>query len=409
MKDVIWAGNSDFAVEYYERRANVTETALFDYDESLTPGGERILKMDGGEAVISVAGPLSQNGPDRFDLIFGYGGTGYTEIMEALDIVESNGATSLKLLMDTPGGEAVGAVAVYDKLYEMRRKGVEVTAVNLRVLASAGYLIAAAAETIEATTVAAMTGAIGIVLVGLDYSEARKDYGVKKVVLRSANAPDKNPDIADSEGQKKLLERLDALERIYYDKIAQGRGIDVEKAKADFGRGGEYVAIDPDVDKPDAVSVKMIDGVRNVNSPMRGQTDEGEENMGKTLKELMAGDAGLKAEVDEMVRNAEQAGADRVEARVKKASAFIGNSDYPGAIQALAGKVCAGEEEVAALTGAVTMYDAMKESGSLKAAQDEQPEDTPADAPEVPAGKSGVEIENPETLAEMDRAAMKGE
>jgi ATP-dependent protease ClpP protease subunit len=113
------------------------------------------------------------------------------------------------------------------------------------------------------------------------------------------------------------------------------------------------------------------------------------------LAELMASDPGLNAEI--LARDGlnydkgKTDGTAVMQARIDKVAPYLGKTEYPSAIAALAVKVLSGESEPAALEGAVTVIDAQLEMEKAKAATGEQPPDTPpGNPPEASADGSIV-------------------
>lgn len=105
------------------------------------------------------------------------------------------------------------------------------------------------------------------------------------------------------------------------------------------------------------------------------------EKITMSLKDLMAKDPGIKAEVEALMKAEHDkgftAGKENVQARIKAASPYIGKTEYPEAITNLAVKVVTGDEDPTALKGAVVAFDAMKQQAESKKAKGENEEDTP--------------------------------
>lgn len=93
-----------------------------------------------------------------------------------------------------------------------------------------------------------------------------------------------------------------------------------------------------------------------------------------TLAEIMANDPAARDEVAKLQAESKKAGViegrAEIQTRIDASVNFIGNKDYPK-IDALAIKVLKGEAEPAALLGAVTAYDMLKEQGNSESAQGE--------------------------------------
>ena len=149
-------------------------------------------------------------------------------------------------------------------------------------------------------------------------------------------------------------------------------------------------------------------GADNVNTPaVAGENNSGDageniqEDKSMTLKEIMATDPAVKAEVEALQAESKKTGViegrAEIQSRIDASVNYIGNENYPK-IDALAIKVLKGESNPSALEGAVTAYDMLKEQGNSDDAQGETKKqgETAADA-----GKPAVD--EVEVLVEADR------
>ena len=99
---------------------------------------------DSSVATISIVGVLTPDGPSALARFFGFGGTGYNEIIAAANELETDQSiTDVTLLMKTPGGNVDGM--------DLARQAIEsltavknVTVENHGLIASAGYYLATA-------------------------------------------------------------------------------------------------------------------------------------------------------------------------------------------------------------------------------------------------------------------------
>jgi hypothetical protein len=162
--------------------------------------------------------------------------------------------------MNTPGGTVDGMDQARQAIKSLAEKKT-VIAENQGMIASAGYHQATAAGTIEATSPLAITGSIGVIVAGLDFTDAMARDGVKKIKIVSKNAPNKQPDPTTESGRDLVQEQINAMERVFIQAVAEGRGTTEDDVIANFGRGGVLIAQDPDPEQPDALSVGMIDSV----------------------------------------------------------------------------------------------------------------------------------------------------
>ena len=389
----LWACYEPDLIQYHEDRAAAmkmsSEDAKAFFGLTVPEGGEEILSISGGVAQIAISGVLTQAGPDLWDKIFGLNGTSYQAIIDAIsEAEESPDVDSIELIMDTPGGEVNGVDGVYRAVAEATKP---IIAINAGLVASAGYWIASAADEILAESAVVETGSIGVVVSGMDFSEADKKEGIKVVRIVSDNAPNKAPRVDTEDGVEEIRNRINAIERVFISRVADGRGVSAEVVKSDFGRGSVLIAQDPDPVNPDAISVGMVDNllynpkglrVESQSTNVIGPAVNAESNISKG--DIM--DEKQIAAVEEL----EHLKADyaALSARVERARPYLAGSDYPVAIQALAVKVLAGDAEPAVLEGAIVALDAMREGEISKSAvvdTVEIPEikTTPIDAPTV--------------------------
>lgn len=465
----IFAAEKTFILEYLNKTINATaeevQTAFDMFESKELPD---ILSIEGDTAIIKIEGILSKNGPSWIARFFGFGGTAYTDIIESIEAIKDNEQIKNVILqMNTPGGGINGVDEVYIGIKNLA-KTKTVTAENHGLLASAGYWIASAASKIIAIGPAVETGSIGVIITTIDDTEWLKDMGLKRVRIVSENAPKKAPDISKKSGLNILQDRVDALERIFIKRIADGRKLTEEHVREKFGRGAVMIADDPDESKEDALNVKMIDSVvnrigksvpssdddadddtddenevkkhnhtdavdiigaaaihtetalseyknyiaslkaDNVNTPaVAGENTDGnageniQEDKSMTLKEIMASDPAVQAEVFALLAEENKAGFEKgkaeVQARIDATVPFIGNKSYPG-IEALASEVLSGKADVAALKGAVTAYDMLKEQGNSNDAQGETEEQG-----ETAADGGNPAVDEVDALVEADR------
>lgn len=364
-----------------------------------------IMSVTGDKAIISITGVLSKSGPTLFDRIFGYGGTAYSDVSEALQsALDDERVKSITLAINSPGGQVDGCDELCQEISAAcKKKALAVE--NHGLIASAAYWLASAADVIVAVSPTAETGSIGVIIAGWDYSGADADAGVKRVVIVSKNAPDKDQSGYAGAGLEALQARVDALERIFIKRVATGRQVSEQTVINSFGKGSLLVADDPDDDKEDALSVGMIDMVVSgfqktgnksgvsaaLISPAAESAGTRTEDQTMALKELMAENPAVAAEVEALLAaerdKATQAKAEQ-DAKITAATPFL-DAKYPASIKALAASVIAGTMSVDALVAAATVYDSFMEDKAMAEAKDAQPAATPANTEKLDS-KPGV-------------------
>jgi ClpP class serine protease len=389
---------------------------------------DEIYRLDGDTAHITIEGPLSLEGPDAWDRFWDYGGASYKTIQAAMGRAKNDCAVARVIFdVNSPGGILNGT----DETWQAHKalaaeKPTEVHAGGL--LASAAYYISAPAGKILAASPASEIGSIGVLVATYDWSKWEENIGIREVVITSSNAPDKYPDVSTDDGKDTIRARLDALERIFYSRICESRGVSTEHIAEHFGRGGLLVAQDPSTEHEDAIRVGMIDGLttdtveaaagETENAPQinsvpipssegnntpapAGTTQEGQI---MDLSEFLNANPAAVAEIDKLKSEAKAAGAKEAKAeysaRVDKVLPIIQSEAYPVNIKTVACNVLAGKEDMVALTTTVTLFDSSKEAANSKAAQEQTQE----------LGEVGAKAPNltPAAEKELD-AALKAE
>jgi len=425
--DQIWLCELEALRVYCDKVLKASEeterSAALAFADAADPG--EILSVADDTASIDIRGTLS-NRPSIVGRLFGFGSTSYPDIQKAIATVAADERVkTVRLLIDSPGGGVTGLDEVWIALRELG-KTKRVIAENRGLMASAAYWIASAAHEIVATSPAAETGSIGVYALFVDWTKYDQKAGIKEIRIVSKNAPEKNPDLATTEGLKSFQARLDAIERVFIDRVATGRARAAADVAANFGRGGLLIAADPDASKPSALSVGMIDSVIGVTAPAgrpgkaaatvadapippvseNNGIDNGAENdenldcevhtdkpevkkMAK-LADLVAEDAQLEAEIDKIKAEAAKVGTDEHAARVAAATPIL-SGDYPAFIKEKAVSLLKGDTTAAELSSAVSTHDAMVEAAKAEAAKKETEDQ--GDTPPAPPGQASIDGE----------------
>jgi signal peptide peptidase SppA len=263
-KEQVWAMEPNYLHDYLEKlelaALQPIPKSWFDDDEDdMATAKLYTLDQKTGIATIDVTGPLSMTGPSFWARIFGMGGTGYKSILQAL--TEANANASVKgimLAVNSPGGEVNGCDLVWQNI---RGSAKPVVAANCGMMASAAYYLSSAAESIYASSPGDETGSIGVVISGIDDSGYLEKNGVRRINIYSKNAPNKAMSFSTEKGRELLQSRVDAFERLFHSRVAEGRGIPASEVTEKFGAGGIFMAGDPDKTQMDALKMGLIDGI----------------------------------------------------------------------------------------------------------------------------------------------------
>ena len=391
MEYTIWAAEENHLIKYLEKIENATSEEI---DLAIGLFGDNapvsILSINDSEATIIIDGILSKNGPSPIARLFGFTGTSFNQIMEAIDEINTKDDIKTVILkMDTPGGEAIGTDEVFQALRNLGSSK-KLIAVNKGIVASGGFWLAVAAEEIISTSPMNITGSIGVKIAGFDVSEAMKKEGIKKVTIVSKNAPNKNMSFENKKGIELLTDLINSMENNFISRDAIGRGVTEDTVKSDFGRGGVLISHDPDNKTPDALSVGMIDSVEGIeiNKTNNNKSNIKSEYLKEDkmdLKQFLAENPSAVLEVEKLKTDAFDAGVkttkDDVIARVAKAKPILESDTYRPAMKELAIKVITGEESPTALTSAIACFDSQDEADKAKLAENENNEESPPAPP----------------------------
>lgn len=200
-----------------------------------------------GVAHAQIKGVLS-NKVSMFDKIFGYAPTlTYQEIVDMADQVDSDPRVKeLVIHADSPGGYSMGsddasvAISLINK---------PVTTLIEGQLASAAYYVTAGSDKIIATSEQNQIGSIGTVItIPID---------IETVKISSSDAPNKSPDPMTPEGKAVIQKQLDEIQSLFVRRVAEGRGVSIQKVQSDYGQGGVFLA-------RQALAAGMIDEIQTL-------------------------------------------------------------------------------------------------------------------------------------------------
>ncbi len=223
------AGDDDAGVNLEQFRSR---QALFTAPATEHPKSSRIGLRD-GVAIVPIVGPLVRYASFFQDVC---GMTSYQ--LAAMDVriaVDDPSVRAILLHLDTPGGEVNGCAELAQLIYASRGRKPIVAMVSDGA-ASAGYWIAAAADSIVVTP-AAYVGSIGVWFELVDASGLEEANGVKRFRIVSSQSPNKVPDPANDAGRQVLQREADQFADAFLEAVATFRGRSVQDLIA-AGDGG---------------------------------------------------------------------------------------------------------------------------------------------------------------------------
>lgn len=220
-------------LEFSEQLRNGPDASRFvGQGEMVDPNNPRAgikYKISNGVAIIPVLGSLVNRGAwiGASSGMTSYEGLGF----QLMDAAANPKVKSILLDIDSPGGEAVGAFEMADRVRAVTKSKPVVAVVN-GMAASAAYAIASAATQIVGTS-SSVSGSIGVVLMHADYSNFLHQKGIKPTLIHAgAHKVDGNPYEPLSESvHSDLQAEVDKFYSLFVSGVAKGRkGRMTEKA-----------------------------------------------------------------------------------------------------------------------------------------------------------------------------------
>jgi len=389
LNGILSALNGELSAEDYRlfHAVSQEQKEAFASEAGSRPEGTRFTRIDGKNGFLFIDGPIIPRSSGISDIS---GLTSISQLTKEWIALESNESIETIVgVFDTPGG-AVAGVSDFAKLVQASEKNT--IAFVFGNAASAGYWIASAFKTIVSSDTG-LVGSIGVVMTVVVTDNDRI------VEIVSSQSPFKRDNVKTKAGRERAKTIVDDLADVFIGSVAEFRGVKPAKILNSYGKGAMVVAARAKkAGMIDAIST-LRDLIESINSAEAGAESEAPEAKDENIKNPINKPAGagettteekmnlqeaindsptIAGEVDEMKKAAFAEGAKSADAKIKAAIPYLSGSDYPESIKTIACSVLSGDEDPAALRGAVIAFDALKEDKNAKAASDEQPEETPA-------------------------------
>ena len=203
-------------------------------------------------AVLPLHGPIVP----RADLLSDISGAVSVEAFQKdfRAAVNDPAVSAIMIDIDSPGGDAQ---MIPELAAEIRNaRGTKpIVAVANPMAASGAYWIASAADEIVVTP-SGDVGSIGVYTAHTDLSAAQEKAGIKTTLVSAGEYKvERNPFTPLSEETREFMQgRVDAIHETFVQAVAEGRGVDAETVRNDFGKGRMLLA-------PLAVQAGMADSI----------------------------------------------------------------------------------------------------------------------------------------------------
>jgi len=266
---------------------------------------------DGNTGFINIEGVLVDRKPDIYDAYFDVKVCSYKTINESISKIIDKGIKEVEIYFDTPGGMVTGVEECREYM-EILSEYCNVTPIIKSLCCSGGVWIASGLNKKPiAMNRLSHIGSIGVVVTILDDSEFWSNWGIKEITLTNDKSSDKIPDINTINGQKIIIEELNAIYKVFSENVSKGFDIDIKKIDDLCGKS---------LYADDALNYGLIKSIgktennksntKNNSTPTQATIPESNpvidknEEAAMTLQELLEKSPDAKAEFDTLLESA---------------------------------------------------------------------------------------------------------
>ncbi|CAM3759600.1 signal peptide peptidase SppA [Mesobacillus zeae] len=183
-------------------------------------------------AVLAVDGVIQDTGePSAFMQSPGYN---HRSFLKQLDNAkEDDNVKGIIIRVNSPGGGVVESAEIHDKIIEIQKETKKPVYISMgSIAASGGYYISAPADKVFASP-ETLTGSLGVIMQGVNYSGLAEKYGVDFVTIKSGQYKDiMSPTREMTEEERKILQTMiNNSYQGFVKVISDGRGIPAEKVR----------------------------------------------------------------------------------------------------------------------------------------------------------------------------------
>ncbi|ELY0448757.1 signal peptide peptidase SppA [Listeria innocua] len=195
---------------------------------------ETVIEEGGADtiAVLSVDGTIQDTG--EAGSLFSETGYNHAFFMDQLEEVRNNDAIQGVLLyVNSPGGGVMESAQIRDKILQIKKERKIPFYVSMgSMAASGGYYISAPADKIFASK-QTLTGSLGVIMQGYDYSELMKKLGVSDNTIKSGAYKDIMSGTRPmTDDEKKIMQSMiDDSYNEFVKVVATGRGMSEEQVR----------------------------------------------------------------------------------------------------------------------------------------------------------------------------------
>lgn len=215
---------SDFETSMLEMFEDSNEL----FQEEVIEEGNELKKI----AVLDVVGTIQDTG--EAESFFSSGGYNHRAFLENMEYIKDDDTVKAIIIrVNSPGGGVVESAEIHDKIKEIQKETKKPIYISMgSTAASGGYYISAPADKIFASP-ETLTGSLGVIMQGVNYSELADKYGVKFETIKSGPYKDIMSPARDmTKEERKILQRLiDNSYEGFVKVISEGRDIPATEVK----------------------------------------------------------------------------------------------------------------------------------------------------------------------------------
>jgi capsid assembly protease len=226
------------------------------YDAAIEAATARQARRNTGSiARIPIYGAIESKA-SFFTLLFGGSAVDLIRAQLTASLEDPN-TSAILLDIDSPGGSVYGVPELARSIRAARGQKPILAMANAEA-ASAAYYLGSQADEFSVTP-SGQVGSIGVIYLHTDLTGMAEAQGVKFTIFRSQERKaDTNPyEALTEEAAADIQSKVDAYDRMFVQDVAKGRGVSVEKVRADYGQGRMMLA-------QDALKAGLVDRIETV-------------------------------------------------------------------------------------------------------------------------------------------------
>lgn len=198
------------------------------FDEQVIEKGQSVDKI----VVLHLSGVIQET--TDASTFFTSSGYNHENFLKQLDYAEKdNQVKAIIIRVNSPGGGVVESAQIHDKIVDIQKNAKKPVYISMgSMAASGGYYISAPAHKIFALP-ETMTGSLGVIIQGYNFSKLAEKYGVEFVTIKSGPYKDILSSTREmTKDERKIIQQLiDNSYEEFLKVISEGRNMPIEEVR----------------------------------------------------------------------------------------------------------------------------------------------------------------------------------